>query len=165
MYFVDTNKLKFNIMINELVKELTEQYGTKRDALLPILQGIIKEEKYLSETTLVKVAEALDISSADVFGTASFYSFLEPKPQGDYVIRVCQTIVCDMQGKEEIIRTLEKCLSIKVGETTSDKKFSLFTTNCLGWCANGPAMLINDDIFIDLTPKKIREIIKTYKVK
>jgi len=152
-------------MINEFVKELTEKHGTSREALLPILQEIIKEENCLSETTLVKVAEALDISSADVFGTASFYSFLEPKPQGEYIIRVCQTIVCDMKGKEEIIKTLEKCLGIKVGETTSDKKFSLFTTNCLGWCANGPAMLINDDIFIDLTPNKITEIIKTYKTK
>ena len=69
-----------------------------------------------------------------------------------------------MKGKEEILATLENCLGIKVGETTNDRKFTLLTTNCLGWCANGPAMLINDDIFTDLTPNKIREIIKTYKL-
>jgi len=151
-------------MIKELVMELTEKYGNKRDSLLPILQSLVKEEKYLTEETLVEVAKALDLSSAEVFGTASFYSFLEPKPVGKFVIRVCQTIICDMKGKKEILDTLEKCLGIKVGETTPDQKFSLLTTNCLGWCANGPAMLINDDIFTDLTPSKVREIVKTYKL-
>ncbi len=151
-------------MLHDLVKELTEKFGTERKALMPILQGIVENEKYLSEDALVEVAKALDISSAEVFGSASFYSFLETKPKGKFVIRVCQTIVCDMKGKEEIINTLENCLGIKVGETTSDRKFTLLTTNCLGWCANGPAMLINDDIFTDLTPNKIREIIKTYKL-
>lgn len=150
-------------MILDLVKELTEKYGKERKALLPILQGIVEEERHLTEESLVLVAKELDLSSAEVFGSASFYSFLEPKPLGKFIIRVCQTIVCDMKGKVEIIKTLENCLGIKVGETTPDKKFSLLTTNCLGWCANGPAMLINDDIFTDLTPNKIREIIKTYK--
>ena len=152
-------------MIQDLVSELTQKYGKKRAALIPILQGVISKERSLSEDAMTEVAKALDISSAEVFGTASFYSFLDTEPRGKYIIRVCKTIVCDMHGKEEIISTLEKCLGIKEGETTSDGKFSLLTTNCLGWCANGPAMLINDDVHADLTPNKVREIIKSYKLK
>lgn len=152
-------------MIQELVSKLTEKHGTERSALLPILQGIISKERHLSEEAMTEVAKALDISSADVFGTASFYSFLDTKPRGEYIIRVCKTIVCDMHGKEQIMETLENVLGVKEGETTPNGKFSLLTTNCLGWCANGPAMLINDQIYTDLDPEKVREIIKSYKLK
>jgi len=152
-------------MIQELVSKLTEKHGTERSALLPILQGIINKERFLSEEAMTEVAKTLDISSADVFGTASFYSFLDTKPRGKYIIRVCKTIVCDMHGKDKIMKTLEGCLGIKEGETTPNKEFSLLTTNCLGWCANGPAMLINDEIYTDLTPEKVRKIIKSYKLK
>ena len=152
-------------MITELVNELTEMYGTERKALIPILKGIIEHERHLSEDAMVEVARALDISSAEVFGTASFYSFLDTQPRGKYIIRVCKTIVCDMKGKDEIMKTIENCLGIKEGETTGDKKFSLLTTNCLGQCGAGPAMLINDDVFTELTPNKVREILKMYKLK
>jgi NADH:ubiquinone oxidoreductase subunit E len=152
-------------MITDLVSELTKKHGKERKALLPILQGIVQEKKYLSEEALVEVAKALDISSAEVFGTASFYSFLDTKPRGKYVVRVCKTIVCDMKGKEEILQTIQNCLGIKEGETSSDKRFTLLTTNCLGQCAKGPAMLINDDIYTELTPNKVREILKIYKFK
>lgn len=67
-----------------------------------------------------------------------------------------------MKGKDEIINTIEKTLKIKVGETTHDKKFTLLTANCLGWCHKGPVMLINDEIYPELTPQKAIEIIENY---
>lgn len=152
-------------MIQELVSDLTKKYGKERTSLLPILQGIVKSQSHLSQEAMTEVAKALNISSADVFGTASFYSFLDTKPRGKYTIRVCKTIVCDMHGKQQIMDTIQDCLGIKEGETTSDKNFTLLTTNCLGWCANGPAMLINDEVYTNLTPNKVREIIKSYKLK
>jgi len=152
-------------MIQNLVSELTQKYGKERSSLIPILQGIIDKERHLSETAMTEVAKALEIPSAEVFGTASFYSFLETEPRGEYIIRVCKTIVCDMQGKDEIMQALESCLGVKVGGTTSNGKFTLLTTNCLGWCANGPAMLINNDVYTELTPNKVREIIKNYNLK
>jgi len=152
-------------MIKELVQQLTKKYGTERKALIPILQGIIEKESYLSQEAMTEVARALDISGAEVFGTASFYSFLDTKHRGKYIIRVCQTIVCDMQGKKEVVEALEGALGIKMGETTSDGMFSLLPTNCLGWCAESPAMLINDEVYTKVTPDKAREIIKSYKLK
>jgi len=151
--------------IQELVKKLTQKYGQKRESLLPILQGITEQYRYLSSEAMIEVAKALDISGAEVYGTATFYSFLDTNPRGKYIIRVCRTIVCDMHGKKQIIKALEDQLKIKIGETTHNRKFSLLETNCLGWCHKGPAMLINDDIYTDLTPAKVAEIIAEYRNK
>jgi len=148
--------------IQILVKELSAKYGKKREALIPILQGVIVSESYLSSEAMTEVARELDISSAEVYGTATFYSFLDTTPRGKYVIRICRTIVCEMNGKKEVVKTLEDILKIKVGETTMDKKFSLLETNCIGWCHEGPSMLINDEVYTKLSNEKVREIIQDY---
>jgi NADH:ubiquinone oxidoreductase subunit E len=151
--------------IKELVKQLVDKHGRTRESLLPILQGIVSEERYISDFAMTEVARELDLSAALVYGTATFYSFLDTQPRGEYVIRLCRTITCDMKGKKQILRTLEDLLKIKVGETTKDKKFTLLETNCLGWCHKGPAMLINDEIYTELTPEKVNEIIGAYMKK
>ena len=137
-----------------LVNDAVKKYGKKRENLLPVLQAVVREEKYLTEQAMIEIARALDISSAEVYGTASFYTFLDLKPRGKNVIRVCKTITCYMKGKDDIIKAIEDRLKLKIGETTSDGKFSFLTTNCMGWCHKGPAMLINDKVYTELTPKK-----------
>lgn len=146
-----------------LVNNLVKQYGTGRESLLPILKGIYDQDHYLSDESMIEVAKKLDLSSADVYGVATFYSFLDTVPRGKYIIRVCKTIVCDMKNMRQIVDTLENLLKIKVGETTLNRKFSLLYTNCLGWCHKGPAMLINDDVYTELTPEKVASIIADYK--
>ena len=145
--------------ISEIINNKVEQYGKGRNALLPILQAIVKEHKYVRKSDMVRIAEVLDISAADVYGTSSFYSFIEDKETGQYLIRVCKSITCENKGKKAILHALEKDLRIKLGETTHDKKFTLKATNCLGLCDVGPAMLVNDEPFTELTSKEIPEII------
>jgi NADH-quinone oxidoreductase subunit E len=145
-----------------LVKELSEKHGRRRDSLMPILQGIVEKHRYLTDEVMVEVAQELDISAADVYGTASFYTFLDTCVRGKYVIRVCKTITCSMKGKIDIIQTIEDMLKIKVGETTSDRLFSLIETNCIGWCHKAPAILINEIPYTELSPEKVVEIIKGY---
>jgi NADH:ubiquinone oxidoreductase 24 kD subunit len=153
------------IETRDLVKNLADSHGRSREALIPILQGIIQEERYLTQEAMVEVAQELNISAAQVYGTATFYSFLDTEPRGKYVIRVCRTITCSMKGKNAILQTIEEVLKIKVGETTMNRKFSLLETNCLGWCHKGPAMLINDEAFTELDSEKVREIITEYMKK
>ena len=148
--------------ITELVKELADQHGRSRESLLPILQGIVKKERHVSEKAMTEVARELDMSAALVYGTATFYSFLDIEPRGKFVIRLCRTITCDMKGKKEIMDTLKELLKINVGETTKDNRFTLLETNCLGWCHKGPAMLINEKAYTELTPDKVSEIIEEY---
>jgi NADH:ubiquinone oxidoreductase subunit E len=151
--------------LGNLVKELSDKHGRARESLMPILQGIVEKHNYLTDEAMVEVAKELDISAAEVYGTASFYTFLYTQVRGKYVIRVCKTITCSMKGKSEIVQTLEDMLKIKVGETTSDRQFSLVETNCIGWCHKAPAMLINEIPYTELTPEKVVEIIKGYMQK
>ena len=151
--------------INELVKKLAGKHGRARESLIPILQGVVQEQRYISGEAMTEIARELDISAAKVYGTATFYSFLDTQPRGKYVIRVCRTISCAMKGKNLIIQELEDMLKVKVGETTQNRKFSLLETNCLGWCHKGPAMLVNDEAYTELTPEKVRDIINEYMKK
>jgi NADH-quinone oxidoreductase subunit E len=146
-----------------LIKDLVDKHGRQKESLMPILQGIIQQERYISEHSMIEVARELDISAAEVYGTATFYSFLDTEPRGKYIIRICKTISCSMKGKNQILLALEDSLKIKMGETSNDKKFTLLETNCLGWCHKAPAMLINDDIYTELTPESARQIIEDYK--
>jgi len=145
-----------------LVQELVKKHGRDRNSLMSILQGVVAQERFLSEEAMISIARELDLSAADVYGTASFYTFLDTVPRGKNIIRVCKTISCHMQGKEEIIAVLEDQLKIKVGETTHDKRFTLLTANCLGWCHKGPVMLVNDEVYPEVTPQKAIDILEEY---
>lgn len=145
-----------------MVKELAEKHGRIRESLMPILQEIVRKHNYLTDDAMVAVAAELDISAAEVYGTASFYTFLDTQERGKNVIRVCKTITCSMKGKNDIISTLEDILKIKVGETTPDKMFTLLETNCIGWCHKAPAILINDMPYTDLTPETVIDVVKGY---
>jgi NADH-quinone oxidoreductase subunit E len=148
--------------VGNLVKELSKKHGNRRDSLMPILQGIVEKYNYLTDEAMVEVAKELDISAAEVYGTASFYTFLDTSVRGKYVIRVCKTITCAMKGKSDIIHAIEDVLKIKAGETTPDMLFSLIETNCIGWCHKAPAILINDIPYTELNTEKVVKIIKDY---
>jgi NADH-quinone oxidoreductase subunit E len=148
--------------VKQLVKDLSLKYGKKRESLLPILQGIVDENYCLTKDAMLEVAKELDISAAEIYGTASFYSYLDTEARGKFKIRVCKSITCDMKGKDEIISAIEDTLKIKIGETSQDGRFSLLHTNCIGLCDLGPAMLINDDFYTKLNIEKVHEIIGEY---
>lgn len=147
---------------NNYITELVEQYGRDRTSLMPILQGVVEKNNFITDLDMTEIARELDLSAAQVYGTATFYSFLDSEPRGKYVIRVCKTITCDMHGKKTIIQTIEDMLKIKAGETTPNKKFTLLETNCLGWCHEGPAMLINEKPYSGLTAEKVHDILSEY---
>ena len=115
---------------------------------------------YLSEELVVELAKSLDISIGEAYGVGSFYSFLSTKPLGKNVIRICKSLPCYLKNYQPILETVESELGIQPGETTKDGKFSLELTNCIGACDQAPAMMINDKLYVDLTPKKITNILK-----
>ena len=145
------------------IEELCKQHGTDRSALLPILQSIQRKHKYISDFAQQEVARMLDIHPVEVYSVVSFYSFLNSEPKGKKIIRLCRTIVCDISGKAQVENAIMKKLGIKFGETTKDKKISLEYTNCLGMCDQGPAMMINEKLYTELTPEKVVKILKELK--
>ena len=151
--------------IQLLIKDLAEKHGRNRESLLPIMQGVVEQEKYLSEYSMVEIAREMDLPAAEVYGTATFYSFLEVKKMGRFIIRICKTISCAMKGKSQVVFAIQDMLKVNVGETTADGRFSLLETNCLGLCHKAPAMLINHEMYTDLTPERVREILTEYMAK
>lgn len=139
----------------------TGQKGT--EDLLVLLQEAQEKSGYLSVEVLEELAESLNIPANDVYGVASFYSFLSTRPLGRNVIRICKSLPCYLKHCHIIIESVEKEIGIRPGETTHDGRFSFQLTNCIGLCDQAPAMMINDDIHINLTPDKISEILKNYK--
>jgi NADH-quinone oxidoreductase subunit E len=117
----------------------------------------------LPQEIMLELAESLDVPLNDVYGVASFYSFLTIKPPGRNVIRICKSLPCYLQDCQVIIETLQKEIGIRPGQTTPDGRFSFQLTNCIGLCDRAPAMLINSDPHVDLTPKKISQILQKYK--
>jgi NADH-quinone oxidoreductase subunit E len=115
------------------------------------------------EEVVIALAESLAVPVHEVYGVASFYSFLTTRPLGRNVIRICRSLPCYLKGAEMIVESVAKELGIGPGETTADGRFSFELTNCIGLCDHAPAMLINQDPHVDLTPEKIKQILKSYK--
>jgi NADH-quinone oxidoreductase E subunit len=134
----------------------------KRD-LLVLLERAQSRSGYLSQETIAELAESLGLSMGEVYGVASFYSFLSIKPQGRNVIRICKSLPCYLKDAQTIIEGVRKAIGIKPGETSADGRFSFELTNCIGDCDRAPAMMVNDDVHGDLTPEKISKILKAYK--
>lgn len=134
-----------------------------QEDLLVLLKEAQNAFGYVPEETIAELAESLEIPINDVYGVASFYSFLSIKPLGRNVIRICKSLPCYLKHCQTIIESVAKEIGIKPGETTPDGRFSFQLTNCIGACDKAPAMMINNDVHTDLTPEKISQILKTYK--
>ena len=135
----------------------------EQEDLIVRLKAAQNKFGYVPEAAMAELAESLDIPINEVYGVASFYSFLSIKPLGRNVIRICQSLPCYLKHSQTIIETVEKELGIKPGETTPDGRYSFQLTNCIGLCDQAPAMLINHDAHVDLTPEKIAQILKAYR--
>jgi NADH:ubiquinone oxidoreductase subunit E len=148
------------------VERLVRIHGRNRTALMPILQELNRKHSYLSEEAMLIVSKELNVPRTEVYGVATFYSFLSVHPRGRYVIRMCRSITCAKQGKFHPVTTaLFEELGIKFGETTPDGLFTLEKTNCMGMCDQGPAILVNEDVHVKLTVASVLEIIDDYRRK
>ena len=134
-----------------------------QEGLLMLLEEAQNKFGYLPKEVMAELAESLGLSISDVYGVATFYSFLSTKPQGRNVIRICKSLPCLLTKCQTIMKSVENEIGIKPGETTPDGRFSFQLTNCIGVCDKAPAMMINHDVYVGLTPRKISRILKAYK--
>lgn len=144
----------------EKVCEIVDQNGRNAGRLIPILQAVQTEYRFLPEEILTFIATSLGISPARVFGVATFYSLFTLQPKGKYVIRVCDGTACHVKGSMNLYDTLCSKLGLKDGaESTQDMLFTVETVNCLGACGLAPAMVVNDEVFGQLTADRVDTII------
>ena len=131
--------------------------------LLVALKEAQSRYGYVSREFMVELSDSLAVPVNDVYAVASFYSFLATRPLGRNVIRICRSLPCYLKNSQIIIETVAREIGIGPGETTPDGRFSFELTNCIGLCDGAPAMLINSDAHVNLTPEKIAQILAKYK--
>ncbi len=148
------------------VCEILEEYSYNKSKLIPILQQIQEEYRYLPEEVMIFVASALDVSPAHVYGVATFYAHFALEPKGKYVIKVCDGTACHVKNSIPIIERLQEELELEDEKhTTDDMLFTLEAVSCLGACGLAPVVVINDDVYAAMTPTKIADVIKKIKTK
>lgn len=156
--FTKENLLK----IDGILKKYPVEH--KASAVLPLLDLAQRQnDGWLSPEAIETVAKFLDMPEIRVFEVASFYNMFNLKPVGKHHIQVCGTTPCMLCGAEEILKTCEKELGIKVGETTKDGLFTLTEIECIGACVNAPVIQINDDFYEDLSSETMKHILQQLK--
>lgn len=148
-------------MLNEIDSVIT-QFRNKPGNSIPVLQRCQEIVGYLPPIVQKRIARGLNISAAEIHSIVSFYSFFTMKPRGDHNIRVCLGTACYVKRVEKTIAKIKEQLKIDVGGVTEDKKFSLETVRCLGACGLAPVMVIDDETFGAISPKKVTEILDQY---
>ncbi len=143
---------------NQIEKEAVK-YPEKRGALLPALHMIHEKFGWLSPEIMEEVADIFSINPIEVLETVSFYDMFNLKPVGKHHLRVCTNISCSLLNSRHIVRYLEEKLNIKIGETQKNRKFSLAAVECLGYCGEAPVMMVNNELFENLTEEKIDQLI------
>ena len=135
----------------------------ERDQLLNMIKEEQAKNGSISDEAMADIAQTLHLPIGDVYGVTTFYSFLSTRPLGRHVIHICKSVPCFLQNGAMMAAAIEKELGISPGETTSDGRFSFELTNCIGACDQAPAMLVDDEVYGDLTPEKIGEILKSFE--
>ena len=156
--------------VSAIVQEAIENHGTKRDALIPILSEVNKVLGYIPAEAFQEVQKQLNaeaeptyVSRSQLFGLASFYDMLSTKPRGRHVIKFCENAPCHVVGGKAVWDAVSETLDLKNGETTADDKWTLVTTSCLGLCSVGPVVLIDEDLYGNVDPEQIDDILARYE--
>jgi len=139
-------KTEVEAMAMERLAPILARYRDRRGALIPLLQEVQEEFGYLAEGVMRALAEALDVSPAQLYGVASFYTQFYFEPRGKNIIRVCTGTACHIRGALGVLERFEKELGIKAGETSPDLKFTLETVNCVGCCGLAPVVVVNEQV-------------------
>ena len=146
--------------------EILERYERQQFRIIPILQEVQDIYRYLPEDVIDFVAVQMNMSPAKIFGIATFYSHFSLEPKGKYVVRVCDGTACHVKGSSKLFSNFQETLELGDDKcTTDDMLFSVETVSCLGACGLAPAVVINEDVYGQVTPKMPNEMIETIKTK
>jgi len=142
------------------VDTIIDRHQEKRTALISILHDIQDRYKYLPDEALKIVASRLRMDSNEIYGVATFYKSFNLVPQGRHSITLCLGTACHVRGGPKILRELKSLLHIEPGQTTPDRQFSLNVVNCLGVCAIGPVMMVDQKFYGEMNPSRAKKIVE-----
>jgi NADH-quinone oxidoreductase subunit E len=145
---------------HELATKYFPRYPNKRAVLLPALHTVQHAYNWIPVQAMEEIAAFLELSPAEVLDTATFYEEYWLRPKGKYLLQVCRSLSCEICGSRKITEHLQQKLSLELGDTTADGRFTLIELECLGSCGTAPAVLCNDVLYEDVTIESIDELIE-----
>ena len=156
-----TPQKKFIFANPDKVDRIFSQYPDKKSATLSLLHLAQAQEGYISGSVIDTIADLVECHPAIVMDCVSFYSMFFTKPQGRHKIQVCQTLSCSVNGADALVDHVTNKFSIKPGETTDDRRFTLMKVECLGSCGTAPVVQINNDYHEGLTNERFNELLES----
>ena len=144
------------------IDQVIDKYKGKYGALIPVLKETQDICGYLPKNVQHRIAEGLYLSSSQIYGVVSFYAFFTTIPRGKHIIRVCLGTACYVKGSKQILDNLQRELNVEVGGITRDRKYSLEAVRCLGACGLAPVMVVGQDTYGMIDPRKAIEIVRSY---
>ena len=141
------------------VDKVLASYNNDKNALIQILLQIQKENRWLSEDVLRKVSKKLDVPINQIYHIATFYKAFSLVPNGRHSVAVCLGTACHVRGAPRLLDKVSEVVGLKPGETSKDMKYSLNTLNCLGCCALGPVLQIDDEYYSNPSSTELKKII------
>ncbi|WSI04932.1 NADH-quinone oxidoreductase subunit NuoE [Sedimentibacter sp. MB31-C6] len=156
--FVETRQSEF-----DQLKEYIDTVKNSQGILMQTLQKAQELFGYLPLEVQKFISKETNIPLADIYGVVTFYTQFSIEPKGKHTIGVCLGTACYVKGSQAVLDKLSEELKVSVGSTTEDNMFTLEATRCLGCCGLAPVMMVDDDVYGKLDPKKVPEIIEKYK--
>ena len=149
--------------VRNLVRTLVTEKGYEKAELIRILHEINTELGYISDDAIQELSDRMNIPSSHIYSVATFYRMLSTEPRGRHVIQFCESAPCHVAGGRLVWQKLQNELGLSNGETSADEKWTLLTTSCLGVCGVGPVLVIDHDIYGNVTPEQIAGILSNYE--
>lgn len=134
----------------------------RKAACVEALKVVQQQRGWVSDDTLKAVADYMDMSPAELDSVATFYNLIYRQPVGRHVILICDSVSCWVMGYEKVRDILSEKLGIQYGQTTADGRFTMLPNVCLGCCDHAPALMIDNDLYHDITPEKLDEVLAKY---
>lgn len=142
---------------------IIEKYRQNREALLMIMQDISDIYNYIPPEVVPVLTQKLDVRESLIYSVATFYKTISLEPRGKFIVNVCTGTACHVRGAEKILDALQENLDIKVGETTNDLSFTLESVRCIGCCASGPVITVNQETHGGLDRSSVLKVVDEYK--
>jgi len=145
--------------VKDKLDEILSHHTGKKDELIPILQEAQEQFGYLPSEVMLEIAKFLRLPESTIFGVSTFYAQFKFSPTGRRKVRLCRGTACHVRGAPRILEEVEKQLGIKPGQTSDDLEYSLETIACFGSCALAPVIVVDDNVYGRMTPKKVAQIL------
>ncbi len=156
-------EVKLGQDVRKIVQTLVNEIGHEKAELIPILQEINHQLGYVSDEAIQELSQQMNIPSSHIYSVVTFYRMLSSEPTGKHAIQFCESAPCHVAGGRQVWEKLQDELGLKKGQTSDDDQWTLLTTSCLGVCGVGPVMIIDNDIYGNVTPEQVPDILSHYK--